>query len=541
MRRVLVIGLDGYDERLAERMMGAGGLPHLQQLHNRAARFDLDHGSDKYSGLSWEHVSTGRAPRQTGRWSAVDFDPERYTVRQAPTRHRPFAAELAAKMVVFDPPYFDLAQAPDVMGIVNWGAHDPGIRAQSNPPGLRDELRQKFGEYRGSEFVYGFTWPSAERTARAGQSLACAVAQRRDAARWLFAERFPEWDVAMVVVSEFHSVIEPMWHGVDVAHPLHCLPSGAPSRAAIEDVYAEADALVGELVDRFPDATIVAFAMHGMGPNTADVPSMLLLPELLYRVRFGTPLFDTPAEWRQTSLPMLGEHAGWEPTIKRLIGGPSEPGRTRAGRQIRHAIDRVRARVARMTGHGWLASGEATLDWMPASSYAPSWPHMDAFALPSFYDGRVRLNVQGREREGRIAPNRYRDHIDRVSDLLMECRDPVTGESIVDAISGPEDGDFMNLRASDADLKIVWRGAPLGLTHPRVGQIGPVPYRRTGGHTGEAGVALFAGEGIAPGDYGLRSSMDVVPTIVDLLGESTSNGLSGRSMRDAGFMGRRDP
>jgi hypothetical protein len=329
-----------------------------------------------------------------------------------------------------------------------------------------------------------------------------------------------------------------MWHGIDAAHPLHGLPSAPPSRKAIEDVYAAADRLVGDLIELFPGATIVAFAMHGMGPNTADVPSMLLLPELLHRVQFGKPLFDAPPEWRDGRIPMLGEHAKWEATIKRLFVHPADA-RQGAGRRILQTIDRVRTRAARATGQHWLANTEhdgGSLDWMPAASYARYWPRMDAFALPSFYDGRIRLNIQGRERDGRIARADYGTALQRIADLLRECCDPLTNEPVVDQISGTETADCMDLGTSDADLKIVWRGAPLGLQHPRIGQIGPVPYRRTGGHTGESGVALFAGEGILPGHYGRRSSMDVVPTIVDLLGESGSGRLSGRSMRDAGFL-----
>jgi hypothetical protein len=173
---------------------------------------------------------------------------------------------------------------------------------------------------------------------------------------------------------------------------------------------------------------------------------------------------------------------------------------------------------------------------MPATNYMPYWSRMDAFALPSFYDGRVRLNVQGRERDGGVLPAAYAATVERISALLRECSDPVSGASIVAHISGPENDDFMNLGASDADLKVVWRGAPLGVRHPRLGQIGPVPYRRTGGHTGESGVALFAGPGITPGHYGRRPSLDVVPTLLDLLGESGSRTLSGRSMRDTGFV-----
>ena len=67
-------------------------------------------------------------------------------------------------------------------------------------------------------------------------------------------------------------------------------------------------------------------------------------------------------------------------------------------------------------------------------------------------------------------------------------------------------------------MLILWQGAPLGFDHPRLGRIGPLPYRRPGGHTGERGYACIAGPGIAPGDLGTRSAFDIVPTVIELLG-----------------------
>jgi hypothetical protein len=43
-------------------------------------------------------------------------------------------------------------------------------------------------------------------------------------------------------------------------------------------------------------------------------------------------------------------------------------------------------------------------------------------------------------------------------------------------------------------------------------------------------MAYVSGDGIAPGDRGTRSSFDVVPTLIDLLGERRPSGLSGASL-----------
>jgi predicted AlkP superfamily phosphohydrolase/phosphomutase len=155
---------------------------------------------------------------------------------------------------------------------------------------------------------------------------------------------------------------------------------------------------------------------------------------------------------------------------------------------------------------------------------------MDAFALPSFYDGRVRVNLEGRERKGCIRPSGYGRLIDEIETLLRECRDPVSGEGIVDFVERPDKADPLELGATESDMVIVWRSCSSSLTHPTLGTVGPVPLRRTGGHTGPFGVAYVRGESIVPGDRGTRSAFDVVPTIVGLLGEPAVAGLSGRSL-----------
>ncbi|HEY0164555.1 MAG TPA: hypothetical protein VGB39_04195 [Sphingomicrobium sp.] len=167
---------------------------------------------------------------------------------------------------------------------------------------------------------------------------------------------------------------------------------------------------------------------------------------------------------------------------------------------------------------------------MPAAQYQPFWSTMPAFALPSFYDGRIRLNLQGREAKGMISPAAYDEACDRLEALLSDCTDPISGEPLVaEVVRAGKDP--LTLAESEADMIILWNGAPLGLDHPRLGRIGPIPYRRTGGHTGGLGVAYFSDpDGLA----GLRSmsAFDVVPTVLAMLGKP-SPGLTGVNRRSA--------
>ena len=539
--RTLVVFLDGYEESLERALLREGALPHLARIRDASARFLLDYGGGQRTGLAGEHVSTGRSCEATGRTSAVDFDPATYEVWQEGTWQVPFTRQLGARTVVFDPPYFDLDQTPGVEGIVNWGAHDPGVPTGAQPPGLLDECVARFGAYPAQEWLYGWVWTSTERTRAMGQRLAHACDVRARAAHWLLAERMPDWELAIVAVSEPHSVIEGLWHGVDPSHPLHAMPSSGVAREGIVGVYRAVDRLIGGLAEAFPDVNLVVFSMGGMGPNTSDVPSMLLLPELAYRHAFGQPLFRQPEAWRLGAAtgPVLDESEDW---YGALLGNlPAARARrdtrpvdwslsARARRLAWRMVARARA-VARPAASARPRSrARLPIDWMPATRYQAHWPRMPFFALPSFYDGRIRVNLAGRERHGVVPPSRYRATCDEVEALLRECRDPLTGEGIVDHFERRSETDPRAVGRSEPDLTVVWTGIHCAIEHPRLGQIGPVPYRRPGGHTGRHGMAYVRGEGIGAGDRGIRSSFDVVPTICMLATGAVPSGLSGRSL-----------
>jgi predicted AlkP superfamily phosphohydrolase/phosphomutase len=499
-RRVLAVGLDGYEISFAEKLMSEGLLPNLRRLRAQSARFLLDHGNDKFSGLAWEHVSTGRAPSTGARSSSVTFQPSCYAVYQEPTTSTPFLAGLAARTVVFDPPYCELKRAPRVRGITNWGAHDPGVSRQSRPAELLEEMARRFGPYPAAAHIYGFYWQWPEKARVAAEDLERAVRVRAEAARWLLSERLPDWDLGLVVVGEPHSAVEPMWHGIDPDHPLHGLPSAAICREGLRRLYAAIDDLLGTLQATFPDATVAVFAVHGMGPNTDDVPAMVLLPELLYRHNFGKP-YMPERKWQAYTpegVPLLAEWQDWH-------------------QEMAAAVPRL------------FSLPPGNIDWMPASRYRHVWPKMTAFGLPSFYDGRIRINLRGREAAGVVPPERYEAVRDEIVGVLRACRDPLRGGPVVAHVAFPEKHPS-EIGPTEADLCVFWHGAPLGFVHPQHGRVGPIPYRRTGGHTGPWGFAYLAGEDFTPGDHGVTSSLDIVPTLIDLLGEGPLP-VSGRSLR----------
>jgi hypothetical protein len=499
-RRVLAIGLDAFEISLVEPMIAEGRLPNIKRLRERSARFQLDHKRAKYTGLAWEHFSTGQSPEEQKRWSAVTFDRRTYSVDQPVTGNRPFVADLPGKTVVFDAPYFDLRHAPNALGITSWGAHDPGTEALSNPAILRDELLARFGDYPAPEWIYGFSWPSSAKTKAAGEALARATNVRSAAARWLLAERLPDWQLAIVVVSESHSAIEQFWHGVDRSHLLHGIPS-APT---------------------FRDATVVMFAMHGMGENKSDLTAMLLVPELLYRHAFGRP-YAKQRIWPghlADGTPLFEENDEWESAMQQVVPWPNAPGAILARLRRRLLGDQLAIPGRDRAGN---------LGWMPASRYSAFWPSMRAFALPAYYDSWVRVNVEGREANGLVSPADYERTRREIVDLIAACRDPISGREVLETVVLP-DKPLAEVGSTEADIYLSFAARTIGFKHPTLGTIGPLPYRRTGGHTGDWGFLYVAGRAAQPGERGTADAFDVVPTVIALLGAPDRPDLSGTSL-----------
>jgi hypothetical protein len=542
--RVLVVGLDGLEVALAERLMAAGEMPALAALHARAGCFRLDHGPAQRTGLAWEHVASGLSPEAGCRWSAVEFDPATYDAWQEGARFTPWWAGLDCRAVVFDTPYVDLRRARNTRGVVAWGAHDPGTPTAGRPAGLLAEFGKRFGPYPASPWTYAKPFPSPALTQAMGEALSGALDVRARAACWLAKERLPDWDLFMAVAGEVHGAVEGLWHGVDPAHPLHEHSSAAVAGRALLGVHRALDRMLGTLVSAAEGAAVIAFNMGGMGANHSDVASMVLLPELLYRHAFGRSLLATPSEWTAApgSLPILEDGDRWvaasEEWVPRIMPAKSRD-RLPSGallslaRRLPRPVKGV-LKVARAAAPEWHARGGRTtrldLGWQPAQRYRHHWPRMPAFALPSYYDGRIRINLRGRERDGMVEVSRYAETCRGLERMLHECRNPRTGEPAVAFIERAWSRNPLELTGSAADLIVVWRDVVGALEHPRLGLVGPVPLLRTGGHTGPHGFAYVVAPGLAPGDRGVRSAFDVVPTMVQLLGHQPPAHMSGKSL-----------
>jgi predicted AlkP superfamily phosphohydrolase/phosphomutase len=550
---VAAIGLDGAEWPLIESLMAEGELPHLSALRARSALAELS-DPDYRTGLIWEHFLTGKGAAANGRLAAVEFRPDTYEVWQVGGRRiPPFYARSATmddppRVIVFDVPYVTLTGEVDGVEITTWGGHDPGFVRASRPPGILRQIDRIFGPHPalGNELA---EWYQDRPLDAMADGFVIGARRSADVALWL-QRRFGDWDLFLTVMPEPHGAGEKLWHGISALrgesdYPPSWAPNAAHAGYRLREIYRTIDDAVGRITAALDDDSyLVVFSLNGTGENHADLPSMVFLPELLHRLEFGRPLLGQPDQeaWKEAGHPVVvPEEAGWYEFMHQYFPARGIRGRARETTKrvmppsLRALVRNLRSlrrhppAGAMIGAMGEVIPGEAdlaqmsddvhrtSLSWQIPSLYRPHWPNMRAFALPSFYDGRIRINLAGRERSGVVPLSEYDRVCGEVEEALRACRNPRTGKEVLAEVLRVRAGDPMAPDGPESDLQVVWTGAADAVEHPTAGMIGPFPFRRSGGHT-PTGFAFVSGPGIAPQHLGSRSSRDVTPTILSILG-----------------------
>lgn len=541
-RRVIALGVDAGSIGLIEELVAQGSLPHLAALRERSLRVPLDSAPAHRHGVLWPQFVAGADARLGGDWLRFTFDRSTYEAYQSGARHTiegnaPFWEAPGARTITLDVP------GTTVMGpgvhVTAWGAHAPLHARASAPPGLLRELDAKFGVHPGFENEYECGWHDPKRLDRLTDALVVGAHRRAEISVELM-HRFPDWELFLAVMSESHSASEIMWQAIAADHPLADFDPDARSR--LERVFQAIDTAIGHIVDRAPDdAAIVVFSLDGMRGSHGDLPSIVLLPELMHRLHFGTPkLRDSDAAaWRRAGCPPLVPPRGtpWRHDLDtRLVDPPRRPWTqrvpgyqaarlTRPGRRV---LERVKG--ARLGALGVAIPPESSespseLDARRDSAdrilfidnYRPHRAAMRAFALPTFGDAYVRINLAGRDAHGIVPVDEFDAECAAVESMIRACRDVRTGEPVADAIHRLGTGDPLDPDGDRyGDLFVEWSRPTDAIEHPDVGVIGPFAFNRTAAHH-EVGFAWISGEGLAPGDLDARSALDLPPTIVRLL------------------------
>jgi predicted AlkP superfamily phosphohydrolase/phosphomutase len=531
-RSVVAIGLDAAEPTLVLRWLEEGRLPALARLKADGVYVPLENFPHCRAETACTTFLTGCPPSRTGRWGAFEFHDD-YSIDLLEAydfeEYQPFyALGPGYRVAVVDLPQARISHQVDGVQVLGWGAHSPMTPRASVPAGLLPELTARYGPHPTYEKDHAALWDGPALAAMK-DGLVIGSARRAAICRELLGRE--RWDLLITYFGETHSAGHFFWHDTDAAHPLHALVAGEPDRQLA--VYQAVDRAVGAIVAAAPaGATIVVFSDHGMEGNSTDLPSLVFLPELLYRWSFPGRLgLEAPRSAAPPPPPVRPRASrSWTDEVWARRHDPNPI--TRALRR-RMPVPFFHYAIERRLGIDGipLCPEDCRLGHEPPMWYCPAWPQMKAFALPSFSEGYVRLNVRGRERQGVVDPADYDRVCTEIETLLRQVRDARTGQPMVDAISRPRGGvHARDPKLPDADLLIRWSAQPADVVDTPLGRIGPMPFQRSGSHV-ERGFLLGIGPGIGAASAPASGhAIDLAPTILALLDAPVPDYMEGKPL-----------
>ena len=519
-RPIVAIGMDAAAAPLVEKWVAQGHLPALARLRAESARARLEGGEVCRAEVPWTCFLTGCEPEQTGHWNLLRFSPRDYAVDDVGAydfaRFPPFyALGDDYRVAAFDLPHARPVDGVNGAQIIAWGAHSPLAPSESRPGGLLAEIERRFGRHPALLRDEATLWRPRELD-RLEKRLTVGIGRRAEICAHLMNRE--KWDLFLTVFGETHSAGHYLWHRSPQGHPLY----REGGRDSLLLVYQAIDRAIGRLrACSAPDAYFAVFAAHGMESNSMDLPGMAFLSEALYRMNFPGRRGIGGQVDRAGALTVAASPRAWVPTV---WSTEADLGRVRRALRV-HLPSRLAYRLDRL----WPQAPEASpsspieagkLGYQPAMWYRKLWPRMKAFALPTFSEGYVRINVKGREARGIVEPGDYERACDEVATEIRGLIDARSGRPIADEVRRTRRSP-MDSSASlpDADLIARWRPFPTDIVDsPTLGRIGPLPYYRSGGHT-EEGFLWISGPDIEAGARlpdGRPTSL--APTFLALLG-----------------------
>jgi predicted AlkP superfamily phosphohydrolase/phosphomutase len=501
--RTIFIGLDACDLDVAQQFAASGAMPTLAGLLDTAAVVETLGPLGFLVGGNWPTIYTGTTPSRHQFLCSGQVRGATYEARWVgPVSHPPpvweWVSRAGGRVAVLDAPHAAVATDLNGVQLTEWGCHDRHAGTKSFPPSFLDEINATYGPHPigGNETPFPHFAPcdyahrsGPHRSVDENGALLRDLLEghRRKAALSRDLLERGGWDLFFTVLGESHCGGHQFWKIHDPTHPWH----DATVRHELGDdplraVYAALDATVGDLLGRADDATVYVLLSHGMRAHYD-----------------GTCVLD-PVLWR---LDQYASHVGRGGKFTRAadVAIGLVPARLRP-----RALSQAMAARRRFAGHAPIGSDGS--DDIPEWVGQRRWwmqPNDSAF-------GSIRLNLEGREPNGRLTSKRARDAAAWLRTRLLELVNVDTGASVVSAVHYTDDhyqrvdGDPMG------DLIVEWnREAPIdAVWSPATGVVSQ-PYNqwRTGDHD-RRGLLLVTGPGITPGRRpGPMSVVDIAPTL----------------------------
>ncbi len=469
--QVIAIGLEATDPGLIERWCREGYLPTFQSLMQQGAWRRLRSNPGKH-GRAFYHRQLKCGTYRLRKKYAEETGRESFWSR---------VSRAGKRLTRLDVPASLPTSGFNGLQLVGWGAEGLNAPRFSWPAPLYGRITARYGRHPLDGWFQRRPasideWKSFSDKLLAGAKTRAAIF------RELFAQE--RWDLFLGAFAEPHWAGHYFWHIIDGRHPDYDQRIAVVCGDTVRKIYQVVDQMLAELLEMAPQATFLAFSNTGMGPNYSG---QHLLPEILSRLGFAG---RTGQSMRPQGLSRLlpGRYTG--PVAIRAI---SEAISSRN-------IEQIRRFLPERLWDNWTR-------W--ALALGSNWQESRAFSLPTDFSGAIRINLKGREPQGRVEPGAEYDAVcEEVMHALGELINPATGKSAVSEVVKIADRYPGEALGELPDIIVQWAGdAPINaLTSPRIGTI----------------------SGVLPEAH----IMDVAPTIMRLMGQPASEGFDGRAMAD---------
>ena len=501
MSKCLVIGLDGATPELVWPWAAEGKLPHLARLIEQGTHGPLHSTYPPISAAAWVTFMTGQQPGRHGIFDFRNYDPRKYSFHDeaivssasiAGYTMLDAAGDYGRRVGAVTIPI--TYPAWEINGAMVSGYPTPDAsKAFTYPP----ELGQRMGHLTENSALFRSTSP--EEVLRELNRLT------RDRAR-VAVEMLGEddYDLFVLVIGSTDRAHHDFWKYMDPDSPAHDETEAARFGDAILQVYQEADAAVGRLLEVVDeDMAVMIMSDHGGGPRPTkrfQVNAWLNSLGLLTTRKRPNPL-----------------RAIMRRTVRTLRA--TFPYQEQLYRRLPPALKRLATQVN--------SDAEANVGDV-------LWPQTQAYRFPMHppVDGIV-INLRGRQKEGCVEPGaEYEALRERIITELLDLRDPATGQPVVLEAVRREDlyrGEYLE-HIPDIVLTLApdYEGGP-ALEGYIITSMPLAELQKLSGSHRMNGILIARGPGVrAGGEIEGANIVDLAPTILYAMGLPVPRRMDGR-------------
>lgn len=531
-RPVIVIGLDSADPVTLDEWIEAGHLPTLKKLRQTGSYWPLENFPYYRAEAPWQAFLTGVSPDKHGFWTEAQYTPEKYDIEMVTydfEQYPPFYAFAGDKKVaIFDMPKTIMLDKMNGIQVLGWGGHAPATDSYSRPAALYNEIIEKYGENPALHNDHATIWKQDELEAVAA-NIKTGLQRRVEITKDLMQR--DDWDLFLTIFGEPHSGGHIFLHSSDASHPLY----DASHPNLMLDLFKAVDESLEQVLEAAPeDAIIIIMSVHGMIPNNLDIPSQLVATELMYRYSFPGEISMPKGKMGTAPPPAMTTHMrGFRGAAWSMKHDPN-PLRGWLRRTIPMKYFSMLADKTIGDGPGpWYPQKFGELVYMVPYWWSPYWSQMKAFALPSFSEGYIRINLKGREANGIVEPAHYNATVDEIVDHIEQLTDARTGRRMAREVIRTRKGyDDPRPNRPDADIIVLWTEESVVdvADSPVFGRMGPFPFQRSGGHSNR-GFALVVGPDMPAGvEFPKGHALDLPATILAAMGVAIPAHFEGKDL-----------